>query len=142
MINVIKLFFLFLFLISCSNETIYSGKILNQEDFNDINYKDKQTLINKLGNPSFVDPLEKKFFYYLEKKNINSIFNKEVEYSYVFVFKFDQNDKILNSEVFDLKNSKNIEIIKNQTSNEVVKMGLLERIFGGVGSQQEFPTTP
>ena len=142
MIKRINLFLIFLLLISCSNETIYSGKILNQEDLNNINYKDKQTLINTLGNPSFVDPIEKKYFYYMEKKNINSIFKKEVEYSYVFVFEFDTSDKILNSEVFDLKNTKNIEIIESQTSNEIVKRGLLERIFGGVGSQQGFPTTP
>ena len=142
MIKRINLFLIFLLLISCSNETIYSGKILNQEDLNNINYKDKQTLINTLGNPSFVDPIEKKYFYYMEKKNINSIFKKEVEYSYVFVFEFDTSDKILNSKVFDLKNTKNIEIIESQTSNEIVKRGLLERIFGGVGSQQGFPTTP
>ena len=30
----------------------------------------------------------------------------------------------------------------DKTSNEIVKRGLLEKIFGGVGTQQELPTTP
>ena len=31
---------------------------------------------------------------------------------------------------------------ENKTSNEIIKRGLLEKIFGGVGPQQELPTTP
>ena len=27
-------------------------------------------------------------------------------------------------------------------SNEIIKRGLLEKVFGGVGTQQELPTTP
>ena len=136
------LFYIVFLLISCTNETIYSGKILNQEDLDNLNFQDKQTLIKKFGNPSYIDPLEKNFFYHMEKKNKNSVLRSKIEYNYVFIFKFDDKDKIINSKVFDLKDRKNIEIIKSQTSNELVKRGLLERIFGGVGSQQQLPTTP
>ena len=31
---------------------------------------------------------------------------------------------------------------ENKTSNEIIKRGLLEKIFGGVGTQQELPTSP
>jgi len=44
--------------------------------------------------------------------------------------------------VYNTKDIKNIEIINEKTSNEIVKRGLLEKIFGGVGTQQELPTTP
>ena len=33
-------------------------------------------------------------------------------------------------------------MLKDKTTNEVVRRGLLEKIFGGVGTQSELPTTP
>ena len=36
----------------------------------------------------------------------------------------------------------NTLLILDKTSNELIKRGLLERIFGGVGTQQELPTSP
>ena len=128
-------------LISCSKETIYSGKILNQENFNNINFKTKNTLIQKLGNPSFIDPIDNKFFYYSEKKERKSIFREDLHYSYVFVFEFDENDFIINSKAYDMDKVANIDIIKDETSNEVVRRGLIERIFGGVGPQSELPNS-
>ena len=41
-----------------------------------------------------------------------------------------------------LKEIKNINFSKDKTSNEIVRRGLLERIFGGVGTQNELPTSP
>ena len=70
------------------------------------------------------------------------MFNKDVKYSYVFVFKIDDNDQIINSQVFNIKDIKSVKLSKDKTANEVVKRGLLEKIFGGVGTQQELPTTP
>ena len=133
---------LLIFLYSCSNNTIYSGKILNQENFDNINFKNKETLLTKLGNPSFIDPIEEKYFYFSEKKQKKRFLNKDVEYSFVFIFKFDEYDNITDTKVYDLKDKKDIDIIETETSNEIVKRGLLERIFGGVGSQQELPNTP
>ena len=95
-----------------------------------------------MGNPSYIDPIENKFFYFSEKSEKKSIFNKEVKYSYVFVFKIDENDQIINSQVFNIKDIKNVKLSKDKTTNEVVRRGLLEKIFGGVGTQQELPTTP
>ena len=134
--------FIYLFLLSCSNKTIYSGKIFDQETFDNLDFNNKETLLKQMGNPSFIDPIENKYFYYSEKTSKKSIFNKDTKYSYVFVFKFDENNKILNSKVFDLKNKKNIEIIEKQTSNEIVKRGLLEKFFGGIGAQKELPNSP
>jgi len=120
----------------------YSGKILNQETLQDLNFTNKEKLIRKLGNPSYIDPIENKFFYFTEKSEKKSIFKKEIKYSYVFVFKIDKDESIIESKVFNTKDINNIKFSEDKTSNEIVKRGLLEKIFGGVGTQQELPTTP
>ena len=133
---------IFFILANCSNKTTYSGKILNNEELNEINFTNKEKLISRLGNPSYIDPIENKFFYFSEKSEKKSIFNKDIKYSFVFVFKIDENDKIINSQVFNIKDIKDVNLSKDKTTNEIVKRGLLEKIFGGVGTQQELPTTP
>ena len=133
---------IFFILANCSNKTTYSGKILNQDQFQDINFANKEKLFSKLGTPSYIDPIENKLFYFSEKTEKKSIFKKEVKYSYVFVFTLDKKGKVIESKVFDTNNIKNIKFSKDKTSNEIVKRGLLEKIFGGVGTQQEMPTTP
>ena len=133
---------IFFILSNCSYKTTYSGKILNEDVLTDINFKNKEKLISKLGKPSYIDPIENKYFYFSEKSEKKSIFKKEIKYSYVFVFKMNENEEIIETKVF---NTKDIDIIKfsdDKTSNQIVKRGLLEKIFGGVGTQQELPTTP
>ena len=133
---------MFFILANCSNKTTYSGKIINQDDLNDINFYNKEKLISQLGYPSYIDPLENKFFYFSEKSEKKSIFKKEIKYSYVFVFKLDEYDQIINSKVYDIKDFQEVKFSEDKTSSEIVKRGLLEKIFGGVGTQQELPTTP
>ena len=133
---------IFFILANCANKTTYSGKILSNEELEDINFTSKERLIRKLGAPSYIDPIENKFFYFSEKSEKKSIFNKDVKYSYVFVFKIDDNDQIINSQVFNIKDIKNVKLSKDKTANEIVRRGLLEKIFGGVGTQQELPTSP
>ena len=133
---------IFFILSNCSYKTTYSGKILNEDILTDINFKNKEKLISKLGKPSYIDPIENKYFYFSEKSEKKSIFKKEIKYSYVFVFKMNENEEIIETKVF---NTKDIDIIKfsdDKTSNQIVKRGLLEKIFGGVGTQQELPTAP
>ena len=129
-------------LANCSNKTTYSGKIINQDTLQDINFENKNKLISKLGYPSYIDPIENNFFYYTEVSEKKSILKKEIKYSYVFVFKIDEYDRIVESKVYNTKDIKNIKFSNDKTSNEIVERGLLEKIFGGVGTQQELPTTP
>ena len=133
---------IFFILSNCSYKTTYSGKILNEDVLTDINFKNKEKLISKLGNPSYIDPIENKYFYFSEKSEKKSIFKKEIKYSYVFVFKIDENNKIIESNVFNTKEIVSVEFSKDKTKNEIIRRGLLEKIFGGVGTQQELPTTP
>tara|TARA_B100000575_G_scaffold203155_1_gene164798 strand:+ start:2309 stop:2734 length:426 start_codon:yes stop_codon:yes gene_type:complete len=139
--NKILFILICILIISCSNETIYSGKILNQENLSNINFENKEKLINILGIPSYIDPIENKFFYFTEKKEKKTILRKDIEYSYIFVFKFNKNDIIVQQNVYDLSNSKEISLITEETDNNIIKRGLIEKVFGGVGPQQELPTT-
>ena len=133
---------IFIVLANCSNKTTYSGKILNHDTLQNINFENKNKLISKLGYPSYIDPIENKFFYYSEISEKKSILKKEIKYSYVFVFKIDEFDQIVESKVYNTKDIENIKFSEDKTSNEIVKRGLLEKIFGGVGTQQELPTSP
>ena len=142
MIKVVVYICFFLILSNCANKITQSGKILKQENFENINFINKENLINELGNPSYIDPIEKKFFYFSEKSEKKSILKKEIKYSFVFVFMFNEQDKIIDTKVFDTKNIKSIKFSNDKTSNNLIRRGLLERIFGGVGTQKELPTTP
>ena len=133
---------IFFILANCSNKTTYSGKIINQDKLQDINFENKNKLVSKLGYPSYIDPIGNKFFYFTELSEKKSIFKKEIKYSYVFVFKINLYDQIVDSKVYNTKDIKNIKFSNDKTSNEIVERGLLEKIFGGVGTQQELPTTP
>ena len=142
--ELIKLFLLFITIYiftGCSEQTIYSGKIINQENLENLNASNKNELIESFGNPSFVDPIQNKLFYYTEKVKENSFFNKKTEYSYLFVFKVDKNDLIISQKAYNLQNKNEISLAKNETSNNIVERGLIEKIFGGVGPAQ-VPTTP
>ena len=125
----------------CSEQTIYSGKIINQENLENLKASNKNELIERFGNPSFIDPIQNKLFYYTEKVKENSFFNKKTEYSYLFVFTVDKNDQIINQKAYNLQNKNEISLAKDETSNNIVERGLIEKIFGGVGPQQ-IPTTP
>ncbi len=133
---------LLIFVYNCSKQINYSGKILNDENLKNINFDNKENLLKNLGNPSFIDPVSNKYFYFSEKEVKNSVFSKKINYSYIFVFDFNNQDQIISSKVYDLKNNKDIELIKEETNSDVVKRGLLERMFGGIGPQKEIATTP
>ena len=133
---------IFFILANCSNKTIYSGKILDKDELENINFINKEKLITKLGYPSYIDPIENKYFYFSEKSEKKSILKKQIKYSYVFVFTIDKHDQIIESKVYNTKEIKKIKFSEDKTSNEIVRRGLLEKIFGGVGTQQELPTSP
>ena len=89
MFRLINIIALLVFTLSCDNQTIYSGKLLNQENLQDLNFKNKDNLINNFGLPSYNDEILNKYFYFSEKKTKRSVFNKKIDYSYIFVFEFD-----------------------------------------------------
>ena len=128
------------YIFGCVEKTTYSGKIITNDDL-DINILNKNELLNKFGQPSYIDKLSNKYFYFTEKKKETNFYNKKIEYSYLFVFEINDNDKIISSESINLLTEKNHKYRKIQTKNNIIKKGLLETIFGGVGANP-MPNSP
>ena len=139
-IKVIIMVILSQYIFGCVEKTTYSGKIINDDDLN-LQILNKNELINKFGQPSYIDNLSNKYFYFTEKRRETNFYNKNVEYSYLFVFEINDNDKIINSESINLLKEKNHKYRKIQTSNSIIKRGLLETIFGGIGANP-IPNSP
>ena len=57
---------IFILFVSCKEKILYSGKILNEENFDFSKLKSKEEVIDKLGVPNFIDPIEKKYYYFSE----------------------------------------------------------------------------
>ena len=141
--NRLFLIFISLFVFNnCSNQITYSGKIINENNLDNLNFENKENLLNQFGDPSYIDPISNKYFYFSEKKEKKSIFSTRINYSYVFVFEFGTNDQLIKSKVYDLKDKKNIKFIEEETPNEVIKRGIIEKMFGGVGPQQQISNSP
>ena len=128
------------YIFGCVEKTTYSGKIITNDDL-DLNLLNKNELINKFGQPSYIDDISNKYFYFTEKKRETNFYNKKIEYSYLFVFEINDDDKIVNSESINLLKDKNHKYRKIQTSNNITKRGLLETIFGGIGTNP-MPNSP
>ena len=141
-IKLLLTIFYALFAYSCTEKTIYSGKIINQANIDYSIIKDKNQLINELGNPSYIDPIESKYFYYSEKKIYKNFFDKKTISRILLVFEFNLEEKIKSIDVYNLEDEKDIAIVKEKTKNNLIERGLIEKIFGGVGRSQEFPITP
>ena len=141
-IKILLALFYSLFAYSCTEQTIYSGKIINQANTDYSIIKDKNQLINELGNPSFIDPIENKYFYYSEKKIYKNFYDKKIVSRILLVFEFNLEEKIKSLNVYNLDDEKEMAIVKEKTKNNLIERGLIEKIFGGVGKTQEFPNTP
>ena len=66
-IKIIILVILSQYIFGCVEKTTYSGKIITNDDL-DLNILNKNELINKFGQPSYIDNLSNKYFYFTEKK--------------------------------------------------------------------------
>ena len=139
-IKIIIIVILSQYIFGCVEKTTYSGKIINNDDL-DFKISNKNELINKFGQPSFIDILSNKYFYFTEKTKETNFYNKKIEYSYLFIFEINDDDIIVNSESINLLEEKNHKYRKIQTSNNIIKRGLLESIFGGIGASP-VPNSP
>ena len=137
----LTLFYAF-FAYSCTEQTIYSGKIINQANIDYSIIKNKNQLINELGNPSYIDPIENKYFYYSEKKIYKNFFDQKTISRILLVFEFNLEEKIKSINVYNLEDERDIAIVKEKTQNNLIERGLIEKIFGGVGKTQELPNSP
>ena len=126
------LFFCIIF-ISCSDKISYSGKIINYDSFDYTLINNKNEVLNKLGYPNFIDPIEKKYYYFSEKRNIKNFYDQKIESRTMLVFQFKDDETIISTLKYNLNDQKTINYIKDTTSHELIKRGLVEKLFGGVG---------
>ena len=134
------LIFFLLLILSCSEKVTYTGLIIDEK----INYseiKDKDNLLKLLGEPNYIDPIENNFYYFSEKNiSKNRLTKKKVD-RLILVYYFDDDNNIIDSKKLNLDDEKTINISKNRVKNDLIKKGLIEKIFGGVSAQPSIPTT-
>ena len=144
MLYLFKKIFLIIYILiitNCSEKVSYSGKILNEKDLQIENLKNKEEVIFKIGQPNYIDPIENKYYYFSEKHKYKNIFNKKIQNRIILVFNFDSNDKVISFNNFDLEDTNEIKFAKETTPNNLLKRGLMEKVFGGVGKTY-IPNTP
>ena len=134
------LIFFLLLIISCSEKITYTGLIIDENiNYSEIN--NKNDLLKLLGQPNYIDPIEKNFYYFSEKNiSKNSLIKKTVD-RLILVYYFDNENNIINTKKLNLDNEKTIDISENRIKNDLIKKGLIEKIFGGVSAQPSIPTT-
>ena len=123
------------FLFGCTEHVLYSGKIIN----NNLDYKNiinKNQLIDKLGEPNYVDLIDNKYYYFSEKTVSKNFFNEKIKSRDMIVYNFDSNNNIISVNEFNLNNEKKISVNKDKTLNNLSQKGIIERVFGGVGKRQ------
>ena len=134
------LIFFLLLIISCSEKITYTGIIID-ENVNYFEINNKDDLVKSLGQPNYIDPIENNFYYFSEKNiSKNSLTKKTVD-RLILVYYFDNEDNIINTKKLNLDDEKTIDISENRIKNDLIKKGLIEKIFGGVSAQPSIPTT-
>ena len=130
------IFILMLFIIlSCVETKSYSGKLID-ENFKYDSLLNKTQVTSKLGQPNFIDPIENKYYYYFEKRINKNIFDSRIEKRTMLVFNFKENENVQSFNQYNLNQEQQINIIKDKTKNNLIDRGLIEKIFGGIGTQK------
>ena len=130
---------IFILCVSCNEKILYSGKIFNEENFNFAKLTNKEEVVDKLGNPNFIDPIEKKYYYFSEKTYVKNFFKQKIRNRIMVVFIFNENETIKSVLQYDLNDEQDVKNIKDSTPNELIKRGLIQKVFGGVG--KNMPST-
>ena len=132
--RLLLLLMIFILCVSCNEKILYSGKILHEENLNFAKLKNKEEVVVKLGNPNFIDPIEKKYYYFSEKKYVKNFFKQNISNRLMVVFIFNENETIKLVSQYDLNDKQDVKNIKESTPNELIKRGLIQKIFGGIGN--------
>jgi hypothetical protein len=120
------------FFLSCSETIYYSGKIKDLDTSYDY-LKDKEEVLKDLGEPNFIDFIDQKYFYFSEKKITKNFFDKKIIARNIVVFNFNESNKIISINNYNLDDRIDLKYLKKSTKNNIMKRGYFERIFGGIG---------
>tara|TARA_B100000965_G_scaffold346163_1_gene317349 strand:+ start:73 stop:504 length:432 start_codon:yes stop_codon:yes gene_type:complete len=134
------LIFFILLISNCSEKITYTGLIID-EKINYLELKNKDDLLKILGQPNYIDPIENNFYYFSEKNISKSRLTKKTVDRLILVYYFDDKNNIINTKKLNLDDEKTINISENRIKNNLIKKGLIEKIFGGVSANPSVPTT-
>ena len=129
-----------LLIISCSEKITYTGIIID-ENVNYFEINNKDDLVKSLGQPNYIDPIENNFYYFSEKNISKNRLTKKTIDRLILVYYFDDKNNIINTKKLNLDDEKTINISENRIKNDLIKKGLIEKIFGGVSAQPSIPTS-
>tara|TARA_B100000029_G_C17413269_1_gene901548 strand:+ start:440 stop:883 length:444 start_codon:yes stop_codon:yes gene_type:complete len=134
--------FLSFFIVSC-NSTIQKSGVIETDRF-ESNFEglNKIEVIERLGAPSSSDALNNSLIYISETAKKTNIFNNKIISRNVYVIKFDDNNIFNSINFYDINQNNEISISKKTTSDEILKTGWIERIFGGVGKKDSLSSIP
>ena len=121
-------------ILSCVETKSYSGKLI-VENFKYDSLLNKNQVTSNLGLPNFIDPIENKYYYYFEKTINKNFFNSRIEKRSMIVFNFEENGNVQSFNQYNLDQEQQIDFIKDKTKNNLVNRGLIEKIFGGIGTR-------
>ena len=94
------------YILGCVEKTTYSGKIITNEDL-DLKILNKNELINKFGQPSYIDSLSNKYFYFTEKKKETNFYDNKISRTKDITFDYKPSPYLLTSIVkYQKKNIK------------------------------------
>ena len=134
------LVFFLLLIISCSEKITYTGLIIDENiNYSEIN--NKNDLLKLLGQPNYIDPMENNFYYFSEKNISKNTLTKKTVDRLILVYYFDDENNIINTKKLNLDDEKTINISEDRIKNDLIKKGLIEKVFGGVSAQPSIPTT-
>tara|TARA_B100002051_G_C16496428_1_gene515574 strand:+ start:168 stop:599 length:432 start_codon:yes stop_codon:yes gene_type:complete len=128
-----------LFIISCSDKITYTGLIIDK-NIDNIEINNKNELLQLLGKPNYIDPIENNFYYFSEKNISKNRLTKKTVDRLILVYYFDEENNIIDTKKLNLDDQKTINISENRIKNDLIKKGLIEKIFGGVSAQPSIPT--
>ena len=134
------LIFFLLLIISCSEKITYTGLIID-EKINYLEINNKSDLLQLLGQPNYIDPIENNFYYFSEKNISKNSLSKKTVDRLILVYYFDDENNIINTKKLNLDDEKTISISENRIKNDLIQKGLIEKIFGGISAQPSIPTT-
>ena len=134
------LIFFLLLIISCTEKVTYTGLKID-EKINNLEIDNKNDLLELLGQPNYIDPIENNFYYFSEKNISKNSLTKNTVDRLILVYYFDDENNIINTKKLNLDDEKTINISENRIKNDLIQKGLIEKIFGGVSAKPTIPTT-
>ena len=92
----------FVLFVSCSEKISYTGKIINYDSLDYTRITNKYEVLNEIGQPNFIDPIEKKYYYFSERKIVKNFFDQKIENRTMLVFMFNENDTNKSFSIYDI----------------------------------------